>query len=218
MFPAVLRGAGLALLTLHAAAAAEHAAPADPRKALAALVEGNRRYQSLHLAHPHQNGARRAELAAGQHPIAAVLSCADSRVPPEIVFDQGLGDLFVVRVAGNIVDDFVLGSLEYAVEHLHVPLVLVLGHYKCGAVQAAVEGGAPHDHVASLLAALKPRVDAVRPEGGDVAAHAVVANVRAVAAQLAASEPVLRHAVAGHKLRVVGAVYDLQTGKVEFLH
>ncbi len=214
---AVCRNAGLALLALCAAVAAERAVPADPEKALAALIEGNRRYQALHPAHPHQNGARRAELTAGQRPIAAVLSCSDSRVPPEIVFDQGLGDLFVVRVAGNIADDFVLGSLEYAIEHLDVPLVVVLGHQRCGAVQAAVEGGTPHDHVASLLAALKPRVDAVRPEGGDVVAHAVVANVRAVTAQLAASEPVLHHAVAGHKLRVVGAVYDLQSGKVEIL-
>lgn len=107
---------------------------ANPEKGLAALVEGNRRYQAQRLTHPHQNAARRAALAAGQHPFAAVLSCADSRVPPEIVFDQGLGDLFVVRVAGNITDDVVLGSLEYAVEHLHVPLVVVLGHYKCGAV------------------------------------------------------------------------------------
>ena len=166
MFPAVLRGASLAILALYAGSAAEHAAPVNPEKALAALIEGNRRYQAQHVTHPHQNAARRAELAAGQHPIAAVLSCADSRVPPEIVFDQGLGDLFVVRVAGNITDDVVLGSLEYAVEHLGVPLVVVLGHYKCGAIQAAVEGGTPHDHVASLVAALKPSVEAVRPEGG----------------------------------------------------
>ena len=218
MVPAVLRGASLAILAVYGVSAAEHAVPINPEKALATLIEGNRRYQARHLAHPHQSAARRAELAAGQHPIAAVLSCADSRVPPEIVFDQGLGDLFVVRVAGNITDDVVLGSLEYAVEHLNVPLVVVLGHYKCGAIQAAVQGGTPHDHVASLLAVLKPRVDAVRPEGGDVVAHAVVSNVRAVAAQLAASEPVLHPAVAGRKLRVVGAVYDLQSGRVELLH
>jgi carbonic anhydrase len=208
----------LTLLAVFAASAAERAAPLDPEKALAALVQGNRRYQTQHLRHPHQNASRRVALTAGQHPFAAVLSCADSRVPPEIVFDQGLGDLFVVRVAGNITDDVVLGSLEYAVEHLHVPLVVVLGHHKCGAIQAAVEGGTPHDHVASLLAALKPSVEAVRPRGGDVVAHAVVSNVRSVAAQLNASEPVLHHAVAACKLRVVGAVYDLQTGKVELLH
>ena len=218
MFPAVLRGLSLAILSVYGVSAAEHAAAVNPEKALAALIEGNRRYQAQHLTHPRQNAARRAQLAAGQHPFAAVLSCADSRVPPEIVFDQGLGDLFVVRVAGNIADDVVLGSLEYAVEHLNVPLVVVLGHHKCGAIQAAVQGGMPHDHVASLLAALKPSVEAVRPEGGDVVAHAVVANVRAVAAQLAASEPVLHHAVAGHKIRVIGAVYDMQSGKVELLH
>lgn len=218
MFPAVLRGAILALLTLFAASAAEHAAAVDPGKALAALIEGNRRYQTVHLKHPHESARRRVEVAAGQHPIAAVLSCSDSRVPPEIVFDQGLGDLFVVRVAGNIIDDVVLGSLEYAVEHLGVPLIVVMGHHKCGAIQAAVQGGTTHDHVDSLLAALKPRVDAVRPEGGDVVAHAVVANVRAVTAQLGASEPVLHPAIAGHKLRVIGAVYDLDSGKVEILH
>ncbi len=218
MFPAVLRGASLAVLALYAVSAAEHAAAVDPGKALAALIEGNRRYQALHLTHPHENAARRTELAAGQHPIAAVLSCSDSRVPPEIVFDQGLGDLFVVRVAGNIIDDVVLGSLEYAVEHLNVPLIVVMGHYKCGAIQAAVQGGSPHDHEVSLLAALKPAVEAVRPKGGDVVAHAVVLNVRNVAAQLTASEPVLHPAIAGHKLRVIGAVYDLDSGKVEILH
>ena len=189
----------------------------NPEKALAALMEGNRRYQSQRVTHPHQNAARRAELAAGQHPFAAVLSCADSRVPPEIVFDQGLGDLFVVRVAGNISDDVVLGSLEYAVEHLDVPLVVGAGPPE----MRRDPGRRRKRHAArprgQPLAALRPRVEAVRAQGGDVVAHAVVSNVRAVAAQLSASEPVLNEAVAGRKLRVIGAVYDLDSGKVEIL-
>ena len=103
------------------------------RTGVAALKEGNERFATDRLEHKDMGAARRTELTAGQHPFAAVLSCADSRVPPEIVFDQGLGDLFVVRVAGNVGEPFALGSIDYAVEHLHVPLIVVLGHEKCGA-------------------------------------------------------------------------------------
>src|SRR5262249_39949150 len=107
-------------------------------EALAKLMDGNKRYASSHSLHPHQSAGRRHELEATQHPFACILSCSDSRVPPEVVFDEGLGDLFVVRVAGNIVDSAVTGSIEYAVEHLGTPLVLVMGHEKCGAVQATL--------------------------------------------------------------------------------
>src|SRR4051795_13565486 len=126
--------------------------PAD--RALARLLEGNGRYARHKEQHPDETLARRKELETGQHPFAVILSCADSRVPPELVFDQGLGDLFVIRVAGNIADDDVLGSIEYAVEHLHTKLILVLGHEKCGAVSAAVEGNHDPGHLESLLSAI----------------------------------------------------------------
>ncbi|HEY4484757.1 MAG TPA: carbonic anhydrase, partial [Nitrospiria bacterium] len=111
----------------------------NPDKALTMLMEGNARYVEGKMLHPNQAADRMGELAKGQHPFAVILGCADSRVPPEIVFDQGLGDLFVLRVAGNIADDAVIGSIEYAVEHLGTTLVFVLGHERCGAVSAAVE-------------------------------------------------------------------------------
>lgn len=120
-------------------------------EALARLMEGNARYVSAKLNHPDQTLQRRAEVASGQHPFAIILTCADSRVPPELLFDQGLGDLFVVRVAGNIVDDDILGSIEYGVGELATPLVMVLGHERCGAVKATVEsveqGGEVPGHI-----------------------------------------------------------------------
>ena len=125
--------------TAHAPAAG--AEPLTPDLALQRLLDGNARYASGHSAHPHQTVARRVEVAKGQHPIAAIVTCSDSRVAPELYFDQGLGDLFVVRDAGNVINDHVIGSLEYAVEHLHVSVILVIGHEKCGAVSAAVASG-----------------------------------------------------------------------------
>src|SRR5947209_5314090 len=128
--------------------------PAD--QALARLIEGNARYSRHREQHPDETLARRKELQVGQHPFAVVLSCSDSRVPPELVFDQGLGDLFVVRVAGNIAADAVLGSVEYAVEHLGTKLIVVLAHEKCGAITAAVEGGKAPGHLPALVAAIQP--------------------------------------------------------------
>ena len=107
------------------------------------------------MTHPHQNGQRRTETAAGQHPFAIVLSCSDSRVPPEMVFDQGFGDLFVVRTAGNITDDVAMGSLEYGAEHLHVPLIVVLGHEHCGAVEATLQGGEAPGHIGKIVPSIR---------------------------------------------------------------
>jgi carbonic anhydrase len=136
-------------------------APAD---AISKLKEGNGRYAGGNLQHPGQTTERRAELANSQYPFAAIVSCSDSRVPPEIVFDQGLGDLFVVRVAGNVIDDHGLGSIEYSVDHLGVRLIVVLGHQSCGAVKAARETIAARSkapgHIQSLVAAIQPAVEA----------------------------------------------------------
>jgi carbonic anhydrase len=146
-----------------------------------------------------------------------VLSCADSRVPPELIFDQGLGDLFTVRVAGNIVDDVILGSLEYAAEHLHVPLIIVLGHTGCGAVKATIEGGEPNTHIEALVKAIRPAVEQASHEAGALMENAVRDNVRIAVKQLEQSNPILAELVRHGKLQIRGAVYHLDTGAVEFL-
>lgn len=183
-------------------------------KHLARLKIGNRRHAEMHPMHPHLGSAWRAELSKAQHPFACVLACADSRVPPEMVFDTGLGDLFVVRVAGNIVDDAVLGSLEYAVEHLHVPLIVVLGHSGCGAVTAAIQGGPARDHTGVLIQAIAPAVREARKRPGPLLDNAVRENMKLSLGQLRRSEPVLRRLEARHEVRLAGGVYRLDTGKV----
>lgn len=155
-------------------------------------------------------------VAIGQHPFAIVLGCADSRVPPEIIFDQGLGDLFVIRVAGNIVDDAILGSIEYAVEELGTPLVLVLGHEGCGAVAATIKHGEILGHISTLLNAIQPAVDTAKTESGDLLDNAVRANIKLVVDQLKSSLPVADF-VKHDKLKVVGAQYNLKCGTVEMI-
>src|SRR6476660_4160076 len=197
----------------------EHAdAPkVSPADALARLKAGNQRFVAGKLQHPHQDSKRRAELAKGQRPFAIVLGCADSRTSPEVLFDQGLGDLFVVRVAGNVLDDHALASVEYAVEHLGAQLIVVLGHQRCGAVQAAKEtidsnAEAPA-HINSLVTAIKPAVEATR--GADVEAT-VKANIDNVVEGLRSSEPVLKKEVETGAINVVGAYYNLDTATVSF--
>ena len=184
---------------------------------IAELKAGNAHFLAKKFEHPHQTSARQKELASGQHPHCAILTCADSRVPPEILFDQGLGDMFDVRVAGNIAGDAETASIEYAAEHLHVPLVVVMGHTQCGAVTAALEGGELPGKLPSLIAALRPAVDQSAHEPGDRVANAVRDNVVHVVNQLRAARPVLSELTAAGKLRIVGAVYALETGKVEWL-
>ena len=196
---------------------AEQPSKVAPADALARLKAGNQRFIAGKLQHPHQNPKRRAELVTGQRPFAIVLGCADSRTSPEVLFDQGLGDLFVVRVAGNVLDDHVLGSIEYAVDHFGAQLIVVLGHQRCGAVQAAKEtldskAEAPA-HINSLVAAIQPAVEATR--GADVEAT-VKANVENVVQSLRSSEPVLKKEVEAGAITVLGAYYDLGTGAVAF--
>jgi carbonic anhydrase len=189
----------------------------SPAAALDLLVKGNKRYAAGRPLHPHQNRRLRHTLAKEQHPFATVLSCSDSRVPPELVFDEGLGDLFVIRVAGNVVDDAVTGSIEYAAEHLHVPLIVVLGHTNCGAVDAAIKGGEPNTHIDALVKAIRPAVDQARGESGPLLLNAVRDNVKLVVNQLRASEPILGKLHAQGRIQIVGAVYDLDAGTVEYL-
>ncbi len=186
-------------------------------QALQRLIAGNARYVAGSATHPDQTPQRRAELAKGQAPFAIVLTCSDSRVAPELFLDQGLGDLFVIRNAGNILDDHVIGSMEYAVEHLHVPLVLVVGHEKCGAVSAAVAGGEAPGHIRSVVEALEPAVEQVKNLPGDKVDNAVRANAQRGAEILTHVEPFLKEAISHAKLVVVAARYDLATGRLEIL-
>jgi carbonic anhydrase len=189
-----------------------------PAEALSKLKEGNARYTSGNLQHPGQTAERRTELARTQHPFAAILCCSDSRVPPEVVFDQGIGDLFIVRVAGNVINDEGLGSLEYTVDHLGTRFILVLGHQRCGAVDAAREtiaakGKAP-GHIQSLVTAIKPVVEATAKE--DLEAT-IKANVKHVVDALRSSTPILKAEVDSGKIQVIGGYYSLDTGAVTFL-
>jgi carbonic anhydrase len=190
-------------------------------QALQALLDGHRRYLVEQPAHPRQTARRRGEIAQHQNPFAVILGCADSRVPPEIVFDQGLGDLFVIRLAGQVLNDAVLGSVEYAVEHLGVSLVLVLGHESCGAVTATIkaveQGSSVPGHIESLVDAIKPAVARAQTQPGDLVDNAVRANVAIIVEQLKSSLPLLAAHVQAGKLKIVGARSDLDDGEIEII-
>jgi carbonic anhydrase len=186
-----------------------------PDQALKKLMEGNARFVSGKVIHPDQSAKRRAEVVSGQNPFAAVISCSDSRVPPEIVFDQGIGDIFVNRTAGEVMDNATLGSLEYAVEHLKVPLAIVLGHDNCGAVNAAVSGGEALGYIKSLVEAIRPAVDKAKGMKGDLLSNSIDVNTQNIVEMLESSKPILFDAVKKGKLRIVGARYHLDSGAVE---
>lgn len=186
-------------------------------QALKTLTDGNKRYASLKQKHPNQGLKRRAEVSKGQKPFAAIVGCSDSRIPPEILFDQGIGDIFVIRVAGNIVDDVALGSIEYAVDHLGTKLVVILGHSKCGAVTATVQGGEAHGHIGSIVKAIIPAVKKAKGKKGDLTDNAIRVNIDLVTKQVKTSAPILAKLVRAGKVKVVGAYYDIDTGLVEIL-
>ena len=180
-------------------------------------MAGNARYVNQRSYSGSISAARAAELANTQKPFAAIVSCADSRVIPEVLFDQGLGELFVIRVAGNVVDDYALASLEYAVEHLGVHLIMVVGHERCGAVSAAVKGGELPGHLPSLMSGINPAVQAVQGQAGDTVELAIAANARLVADRIRKSAPVLDHEAAQGKLQVLAGVYDIDSGIVSIV-
>jgi carbonic anhydrase len=188
-----------------------------PDVALQRLKDGNQRFVEGKATHGHQQADRRAEIAMAQNPFAIIVCCSDSRVPPEVVFDQGLGDVFVVRTAGNVVDDVGLGSVEYAVEHFGTQLVVVLGHDRCGAVRAAVSGGEAHGHVQAVLKAICPAVERVKDQPGDPVDNAMRANVSDVVKRLRTTAPILPDRVEAGRLTIIGARYDLDDGHVELL-
>lgn len=203
-------------------------AGADPRAgltaddALADLMAGNDRFVAGKTESPRRRPEDFRPLAAAQFPEAAIIACSDSRVPPEIMFDQGVGDLFVIRVAGNVIGGsgpVVKGSIEYAVAELKVPLVMVLGHSNCGAVKAAIEHIDQNDSlpgaINGLVNLIKPAVEQVRGKPGDKLDNAIAANVALGVERLQGLEPILAGPVAAGKVKVVGATYDLASGRVK---
>jgi len=188
-----------------------------PAEALAQLLAGNERYVAGQVEHPRQDASRRAALSGGQQPFAVILSCSDSRVVPELIFDQGLGDLFVIRVAGNIVDESVLASIEYAAAHLHTPLIMVLGHAQCGAVSAAAAGAPLEGHLPRLVRVIQPALDRAGTQPGDFINNAIRENARLVADQLRAAPPILAKLVKAEQIKITAAHYDLDSGKVSLL-
>jgi carbonic anhydrase len=190
---------------------------AGPDEALQRLVDGNKRFVAMQVRHPNESTVRLGEVAKGQKPFAAILSCSDSRVPPELIFDRGLGDVFVVRSAGNIADPVAIGSLEYAVAHLKVSLVMVLGHERCGAVDAALSGEEEPSFITYVVQGVRPAVDSTKDQTGDKLENAVQANVRLQAETLKTKSSLLAQAAASGAIRIVGGRYDLDNGELTLL-
>lgn len=184
---------------------------------LQTLKDGNKRFISGKLEHPNHCQESRQSLVLGQEPIATVLTCADSRVPPVDIFDQGLGDLFVVRVAGNVIGDQSLGSIEFAVKHLHTPVVVVMGHASCGAIGAVASGVALEGHIATLGPAIQTAIKNVDEEEGDPINNASKELARYISKKIATSEPIISDFVKSGAVKIVPAYYDLLSGEVEFL-
>jgi carbonic anhydrase len=213
--------AGVAL-PLIATAAHQQASQRDPEAILARMLEGNKRFVNGQLTHPGRSPKEFLALAEGQAPLAAIIGCADSRVAPELIFDQGVGDLFVVRVAGNIVDGAgptVKGSIEFAVAELGVRLIMVLGHSQCGAVKAAIEHIDAKDvlpgSIGDLITPIRPAVLACAGRPGNKLTNVIRANVEEGVKRLKTLDPILSKVAKSGELKVVGGVYELSTGLVE---
>ncbi|MBD2335405.1 carbonic anhydrase [Calothrix sp. FACHB-156] len=187
-----------------------------PDAALKELLDGNNRFVKAKKRYPNQSLKRLQEVAKGQKPFASILGCADSRVPSELVFDQGLGDLFVCRVAGNIAPPEEIGSLEFGSLVLGAKVIMVLGHERCGAVDATIKGASVPGQIGSLLEAIKPGVEKAKGQPGDPLENACKANILVQVEKLKAS-PVLAGLIKEEKLKIVGGYYDLDTGKVSLV-
>jgi carbonic anhydrase len=187
----------------------------SPDAALAKLQAGNERFVRNATSASKPTRAQRLATAQAQHPFAIIVGCSDSRTPPELIFDQNIGNLFVVRTAGNLADEYGLGSIEYAVEHLGARLIVVLGHARCGAVAAAVENASAPGHVGNIVREIRPAVDSVRSDGGDLLLKAIKSNVDRVAKRI---EDQSQLGELASKVRVVEAYYDLDSGRVTWLN
>lgn len=220
-----LKTSGLTAISIVLAACAPTQAKienpvANADEALQRLLEGNQRYATNKSTDLNESQNRRTEVAGGQSPFATIFSCVDSRVPPELIFDRGLGDIFVIRTAGHVVDSAVLGSLQFGVAELKIPLLVVLGHEKCGAVKATVEAvennATAEAEINWLVDGIRPAVEAAKAQPGDLLDNAVKANVSLTVEHLKSSS-ILSEAVEKGELQIVGARYDLDTGLVEVI-
>ncbi|MEO5370203.1 MAG: carbonic anhydrase [Magnetococcus sp. DMHC-1] len=214
--------AGIAsLLMARFSSASEAPAGVSPDQALTWLKEGNARFVEGKSARPNLSAKRMAEtVSGGQHPFATIISCSDSRVPVEHLFDRGIGDLFVIRVAGNVADTDEIGTTEYGAGHLGTSLVVVMGHTKCGAVSAVVKGDKVGGSIPKLVDNIIPAAERAKAKGltGDaLILEAIKENVRQSITDLSKNSEELSHLVHAGKLKIVGALYHLEDGKVEWL-
>lgn len=194
-----------------------HAQVSIPDSGLAELKDGNNRYVEDKTTACNRYKICRKKTTEKQTPFAIIVSCSDSRVPPEIIFDQAIGDLFVIRVAGQALDVNEIGTIEYAVEHLGVKLIVVLGHERCGAVIAAVRGLGKTGHIRNLINCVKPAAEIAKKMPGDTIQNAVIENVKMDVKKLSVCEPILKEKAENRELKIVGAWYDLDDGRVIFL-
>jgi len=194
-----------------------------PDEALARLKEGNDRYVAGQSLHPNGDAARRKETSTqGQHPFATVIACSDSRVPVEILFDQGIGDVFVIRVPGNVCNGDEIASIEYGVEHLGTPLCVVLGHTQCGAVTGVVQGASMEGNLARLVANIQQALVKTRRENPSLDDKALIeqtvrANVHQSIDDLFRGSPGMKKRVANGTLKIIGAIYDIEQGRVAWM-
>jgi len=183
------------------------------------LLEGNKRFASHHPLHPHESQKRVEEIAAAQHPFSAIICCSDSRVPPEIIFDQGLGDMFVVRTAGNLMGGLELGSIEYAVEHLGVKQIVVMGHKGCGALKAFATGGEAPGHIKDIVDSIRAEQEIRRIPADDknLLEDCIRANIFHGIRQLKSQSSIIAEKIRSNEVQIIGACYDLQKGLVELI-
>ncbi|MBI4854809.1 MAG: carbonic anhydrase [Acidobacteria bacterium] len=190
------------------------AIPGDPKSSLDTLLQGNDRYVNGSLQARDLSKTKLEELAKGQHPHTIIVTCSDSRVSPELLFDQSQGDIFVIRTAGNVLDKAAMGSIEYAAEHLHSPLIMVVGHEKCGAVTAATKDDPVGGSIQYVVNEIKPAVTRAKGLGGDLVAKSVDENVKLVVETLPGRSQIVSHLIKENKLKIVGGTYSLSSGKV----
>ena len=187
-------------------------------EALKKLKQGNKRFVQLHQKHPDESRKRRKEMLKGQHPFVIVLSCSDSRVPPELIFDQGLGDIFEIRNAGNVLNEHVIGSIEYAVMHCGVKLIVIMGHQDCGAINATLSGVSETKYIQALEDSIQPAVEKCKTKGLEINSDNVVkAHVIQDIEELMEQDQELVKYMKKHNVIIVPAYYHLDSGKVEFL-
>ena len=206
------------LITANTCLANHNSENLSAEKALEKLIKGNERFVKLAQKHPDEDKKRRKEMLKGQHPFVIILSCSDSRVPPELIFDQGIGDIFEIRNAGNVLDDHVIGSIEYAVMHCGVKLIVIMGHQDCGAIAATLSGVSETKYIKSLEDSIQPAVEDCKKKGIEVNSDNVVkAHVMQDINELLEQDTELVKYMKEHDVQIIPAYYHLDTGKVDFL-